>query len=199
MDVAAALYNTDYIRDVHLFAECSDCHTVKTVAFWYLELDKLRLTMCEGVDFKSGRHVENSGSFFCCLKLRVDNHCKSELFTKISGFLTVIGGAYSGYGSTVAYTLCDGTAQQVELVRIGYCDNEIGGCDSCLLLDAVACAVADYAHDIVHAGCSLKLLCVFIYQGYIMTFFCKLLGKSYADFSTADNYYTQTFFGCSIF
>ena len=93
-----------------------DRHTVEHIVLRHLELDKLRLPMREGRYLKRGRQIQDACRLLCRLKLRVDDHGKTELFTKVSDLLAIIRCAHTRNGCTVTDLLCDRAGQQVQLI-----------------------------------------------------------------------------------
>ena len=164
-----------------------DRHAVEHIVLRHLELDKFRLSVRKGRYLKCGRQIQNAGRLLCRLKLRVDDHGKAELFTKVSDLLAVIRCAYTRNGCTVTDLLCDCAGQQVQLIRIGHCDDQICRLDPGFLLHTIACAVAGDPHNVVHICYFFDLCRVVVNDDDIMPFPAELLDQGLSDLAAANN------------
>ena len=162
-------------------------HAVDGIALRHLNLDKLRLTVGEGINLKSGRQIEDSGRLLGCLELRIDNHGKTKLIPEVTDLLAVIRSSDPGNRTAVTYLLGNRTAEQIELVGIRNRDDEVSVLNSRFHLNTVAGTVAHYAHDVIEVGEALNLLRILIDYCNIVAFLAQLLHKCPSDLAAADD------------
>ncbi len=184
-DLPVPLGGTDQDIGRDALAQRDQVHAVQHIALRHLELDQIGLSVGEGVDLQRGGQVEDAGDLCRRLHLRIDDHGQAQLFPQIAGLLAVIGGAHPGDGGAVAHLLGHGAAQQIQLVRFGDGDEQIGLFQPGLLQNAVAGAVAHDAHDVIGAGHIPHQLGVAIHYDDIVALLGQLLHQRAAHLSAA--------------
>ena len=178
-----------------VFAQMCNADIVEHIAVGNLKFNQLRLSVCKGVDLQCGGQIQNAGDLVGSLQLRVDNHGKFQFVPQVADLSAVIRCAYTGDGSTVAYTLGNGTAQQIQLVRFGDSNQQVSVFNACLHLYTVAGAIAHNAHDIVQVGQRLYQFGGTVDDGDVMPFPAELFNQGRSDLATADDDDAHSFLG----
>ena len=83
------------------------------MSFRNLVLNQFCLAMCEGVNLKSGRKIEDTSNLSCRFKLGINDHGKAQLISQIAYFFGIVRITNTSNGSSITDTFCDGTAEQI--------------------------------------------------------------------------------------
>ena len=109
-----------------------NAHSVQLEFRENFKLEKFYTTTCKGVNLDRRWKTEKPRNFLGSGKLRVNDHGNTKTFFDESDFFFINGVTDAGDGLTVVGLLRDQTAEKVQLVRSGNCDQDICSINPCL-------------------------------------------------------------------
>ena len=176
----------------NVFPEIGNEHLIEDISLGDLKLDHLCLSVGKGIDLKGCRKIEDAGHFSGGFEFRVDDHGQTEFVAQITGFLTVIRGAYTCDRGTGMELCGDGAAKEIQFVRTGNGDQKVCVFDTGLLKCTVAGAAALDGDDI-ELGIQIRDdRRIFFDNGDVIAFLAQLFSECMTDFAVADNDDLQT-------
>ena len=184
-DPAVTLHGADQNVALELGGDLMDGHTVQPLLLGQGELDEPHAPVRKGVDLACTRKAQQMRDLLRRCHLRVDDGRDADLLFDKVQLMAVGRVAHTGDGVAVARLSCEHTAQQVQLIRAGDCNEDIRLLHARLRQGGDGRAVAENAHHVVGFADVLHTGLVRIDNGHIMTLFTELPRQRCADFAAA--------------
>ena len=124
-DPAVTLHRADQNVALEAGGDLVDGHAVQTLLLGQRKLDEPHAAAREGVDLACAREPQQVGDFLGRCHFGVDDGRDADLLLDKVQLMAVRRVAHAGDGVAVARLFGEHTAQQVQLVRAGDCDEHV--------------------------------------------------------------------------
>ena len=124
-DPTITLHRADQNVALEAGGDLMDGHAVQPLLLGQRKLDEPHASAREGVDLACAREAQQVGDFLCRCHFGVDDGRDADLLLDKVQLMAVRRIAHAGDGVAVARLFGEHTAQQVQLVRSGDCDEHV--------------------------------------------------------------------------
>ena len=184
-DAAIPLHGTDQDIALEPGGYLMDRHAVQPLRLGQRKLDEPHSAACEGIDLAGTREPQQVGDLLGRCHFGVDDGRDADLLLDEIQLMAVGRVTHTGNGVAVSCLFGEHTAQQVQLIRTGDCDEDICIFHSCLGQGGDRRAIAEDTHDVVGFTYMFYPGLVGVDHRYIMALFTELPRQRRADFAAA--------------